>query len=157
MTIEIERRFLIKNTKWEKLVHKKSDILQGYLSSNSDGWIVRIRFQNNKFVLTLKKHLKNSTNLEFEYVIPNKEGEIIFSKIKKPIIKERFYLLLNKKTWIIDRFKGDNSPLEIAEIELTSIDEVIELPTFLSKEITGEKKFSNFDLYNKPFSTWDKI
>tara|TARA_B100000579_G_scaffold371461_1_gene334046 strand:- start:670 stop:1146 length:477 start_codon:yes stop_codon:yes gene_type:complete len=154
MSIEIERRFLIKNASWEKLINKKTNIVQGYLSSNNEGWIVRIRSENNKFKLTLKKNIDNSSNFEFEYEIPKNDGEIIISKIRKPIIKERFYLLFNERTWIIDRFQEDNFPLEIAEIELNKIDEEIELPSFLSKEITGLKNFSNFELFNKPFSSW---
>ena len=156
MCIEIERRFLIKNNDWEELISRKTNIIQGYLSSYSDCWIVRIRSEDNLFKLTLKKHITKSKNFEFEYEIPKKEGEIIISEIKNPIIKERFYLHLKEKEWIIDRFKGKNFPLEIAEVELKTIDEQIHLPSFLSTEITGLKKFSNFELSNKPFSRWDK-
>ena len=156
MYIEIERRFLIKNNDWEKLIIRKSYIIQGYLSSYSDGWIVRIRSQDNLFKLTLKKHIAKSKNFEFEYDIPKEEGEMIISEIENPIIKERFYLIFKEKEWIIDRFKGSNFPLEIAEVELQKIDEPINLPSFISTEITGLKKFSNFELYNKPFSSWNK-
>ena len=156
MCIEIERRFLIKNNDWEKLISRKTNIIQGYLSSYSENWIVRIRSEDNLFKLTLKKHITKSKNFEFEYEIPKKEGEIIISEIQNPIIKERFYLSFKEKEWIIDRFKGKNFPLEIAEVELKTIDEQIHLPSFLSKEITGLKKFSNFELSNKPFSSWDK-
>ena len=156
MCFEIERRFLIKNNDWEQLINHKADIIQGYLSSSSDGWIVRIRSENNIFKLTLKKHIRKSKFFEFEYEIPQREGEMIISKIKNPIIKERFYLLFQDKEWIIDQFKGKNFPLEIAEVELEALEEQIILPSFLSTEITGLKKFSNFELANKPFSHWDK-
>ena len=156
MCIEIERRFLIKNNDWEKLISRKTNIIQGYLSSYSEDWIVRIRSENNLFTLTLKKHITKSKNFEFEYEIPKKEGEMIISKIKNPIFKERFYLRFKEKEWIIDRFKGNNFPLEIAEVELQTVDEHIALPSFLSTEITGLKKFSNFELSNKPFSSWKK-
>jgi len=155
MCIEIERRFLIKNNDWEKLINRKTDIIQGYLSSESDSWMIRIRSEDNLFQLTLKKYIAKSKNFEFEYEIPKKEGEIIISEIKNPIIKERFYLLFEEKEWIIDRFKGMNFPLKIAEVELNTIDEDISLPSFLSTEITGLKKYSNFELFNKPFSNWD--
>ena len=81
MSIEIERRFLIKNNDWEKLINRKSDIIQGYLSTYSESWIVRIRSEDNIFKLTLKKHITNSKNYEFEYEIPKKEGEMIISEI----------------------------------------------------------------------------
>ena len=156
MCIEIERRFLIKNNDWEKLISHKTNIIQGYLSSNSEYWIVRIRSEDDSFKLTLKKHISKSKNFEFEYDIPKEEGEMIISEIENPIIKERFYLIFKEKEWIIDRFKGSNFPLEIAEVELQKIDEPINLPSFISTEITGLKKFSNFELYNKPFSSWNK-
>ena len=156
MSIEIERRFLIKNHNWGKFIIRKSDIIQGYLSSCPENWIVRIRSEDKLFKLTLKKHIIKSKNFEFEYEIPKAEGEIIISQIKNPIIKERFYLIFKGKEWIIDRFKGENFPLEIAEVELQTIDEQINLPDFLSTEITGLKKFSNFELSSKPFSSWDE-
>ena len=156
MGIEIERRFLIKNNDWEKLIRRKTNIIQGYLSSYSEDWIVRIRSEDDLFKLTLKKYISKSKNFEFEYEIPKKEGEMIISEIKNPIIKERFYLHFKGKEWIIDRFKGNNFPLEIAEVELKTINEQINFPSFLSKEITGVKKFSNFELSNKPFSYWNK-
>jgi len=156
MSIEIERRFLIKNSDWEKLINRKSHIIQGYLSSYLENWIVRIRSENNLFKLTLKKYITKSKNYEFEYEIPKTDGEMIISEIKNPIIKERFYLLFKDKEWIIDRFKGKNYPLEIAEVELEKIDEKINLPDFLSTEITGLKKYSNFELSSKPFSCWDE-
>tara|TARA_B100000212_G_scaffold90311_1_gene66272 strand:- start:298 stop:777 length:480 start_codon:yes stop_codon:yes gene_type:complete len=156
MSIEIERRFLIKNSDWEKLINRKSHIIQGYLSSYLENWIVRIRSENNLFKLTLKKYITKSKNYEFEYEIPKTDGEMIISEIKNPIIKERFYLHFKDKEWIIDRFKGKNYPLEIAEVELEKIDEKINLPDFLSTEITGLKKYSNFELSSKPFSCWDE-
>ena len=156
MCIEIERRFLIKNNDWEKLINRKSDIIQGYLSSSSESWIVRIRSENNLYKFTLKKYITKAKSFEFEYEIPKTDGEMIISQIKHPIIKERFYLQFERKEWIIDRFKGRNFPLKIAEVELQELDEQIMLPSFISKEITGLKKFSNFELSNKPFSRWDK-
>tara|TARA_B100000900_G_scaffold407520_1_gene420333 strand:- start:360 stop:824 length:465 start_codon:yes stop_codon:yes gene_type:complete len=154
MSKEVERRFLIKNNNWEKLVQRKTNIKQAYLFTNTEGWLVRIRSENEEFKLTLKKHIDYASNFEFEYKIPRKDGTDIISNINNLIIKERFYLLIDGKEWIVDRFKGKNFPLEIAEIELKNIKEKIELPSFISEEITGLKKFSNLELSNIPFSTW---
>ena len=154
MSIEIERRFLIKNTSWENLIDKKIVIVQGYLLSNTNGWIVRIRSENNKFKLTLKKHINNSSNYEFEYEIPFREGEIIMSTLTNKVKKERFSILINNKEWIVDCFKDKNYPLIIGEIELQEVNEKIKLPNFIDKEITGIKKFTNFELSQNPFSIW---
>ena len=80
MCIEIERRFLIGNNDWEKLISRKTNIIQGYLSSYSEYWIVRIRSEDNLFKLTLKKHIKESKSFEFEYEIPKKKEKLLFQK-----------------------------------------------------------------------------
>ena len=155
MALEIERRFLIKNNNWRKFITKQVFIKQGYLSTDLDGWIIRIRLTGKEFKIALKKHIESFTNYEFEYKIPRKDGETIMSNIKNVIKKERFFLEVEKKSWIIDCFKDDNYPLEIAEIELTNEEEDLSLPSFISKEITGLKQYSNFSLANKPFSKWN--
>ena len=154
MSLEIERRFLIKNDNWKKFITKKICIEQGYLSKNLDDWIIRIRFTGKDFKIALKKHIENFTNFEFEYSIPRKDGETIMSNLANTIKKERFFLKVEKKYWIIDCFKENNYPLKIAEIELSHEKEDLILPSFLSEEITGLKHYSNFSLAKKPFSKW---
>jgi len=154
MGLEIERRFLIKNNNWKRFITKQVFIEQGYLTKSFDDWIIRIRFSDNDFKIAFKKHIKSFTNFEFEYSIPRKDGEVIMSNISNKIKKERFFLEIEKKLWIIDCFQENNYPLEIAEIELSSEVEDISLPSFISKEITGLKHYSNFSLAIKPFSEW---
>ena len=155
MAFEIERRFLIKNDNWKKFITKKIFIEQGYLSKSVDDWIIRIRFTGKDFKIALKKHIEGFTNFEFEYSIPKKDGETIMSNISNTIKKERFFLEVEKRSWIIDCFKENNSPLEIAEIELSREEEDLSLPSFISKEITGLVHYSNFSLAEKPFSEWN--
>ena len=154
MGLEIERRFLVKNDKWKEFITKKTLLKQGYLSHDVNGWIVRIRFNGNHFKIALKKHIKNFTNYEFEYLIPNDDGEKIMSNLKNIIEKERFFLEVENKSWIIDCFKGKNFPLKIAEIELSKEEEKFSLPIFVAKEITGLKNFTNVNLANFPYSAW---
>ena len=154
MALEIERRFLIKNDNWKKFITEKIFIEQGYLSQSLDNWIIRIRFTGQDFKIAFKKHIKSFTNFEFEYSIPQKDGETIMSNLSNTIKKERFFLEVENKSWIIDCFKENNYPLEIAEIELSNEEEDLSLPSFISKEITGLTDYSNFSLSNKPFSTW---
>ena len=155
MALEIERRFLIKNDSWKKFITKKIFIEQGYLSKSLDDWIIRIRFIGKDFKIAFKKHVESFTNFEFEYSIPQKDGETIMSNLSNRIKKERFFLKVENKSWIIDCFKENNYPLIIAEIELPSEEESLILPSFISKEITGLTQYSNFSLANKPFSEWE--
>ena len=155
MALEIERRFLIKNDNWKEFVTKKIFIEQGYLSKNLDDWIIRIRFTGEDFKIALKKHIAGFTNFEFEYSIPQKDGETIMSNLSNTIKKERFFVEFEKKSWIIDCFKENNYPLEIAEIELSKEEEDFKLPSFIAEEITGLVHYSNFNLNIKPFSEWN--
>ena len=79
MALEIERRFLIKNDQWKDFITHKAFIEQGYLCHDLEDWIVRIRFNGKNFKIALKKHIKNFTNYEYEYSIPNSEGEKIMA------------------------------------------------------------------------------
>ena len=155
MALEIERRFLIKNDQWKEFISHKNFIEQGYLSHNLEDWIIRIRFNGKNFKIALKKYIKNFTNYEYEYSIPISDGEKIMATLKDTIKKERFFLKVNQRNWVVDCFKEENFPLKIAEIELTDEKEELILPTFLSKEITGLKIFTNLSLSKNPFSKWE--
>ena len=154
MALEIERRFLLKNDNWKEFITKKIYIEQGYLSKSLDDWIIRIRLTGEKTKIAVKKHIKGFTNFEFEYSIPRSDAETIMSNLSSTIKKERFFLKVEKKSWIIDCFKENNYPLEIAEIELSNEEEDLFLPSFISKEITGLTHYSNFNLSKNPFSEW---
>ena len=156
MALEIERRFLIKNDNWKEFINKKIYIEQGYLSKSIDGWIIRVRLIGKNSKITLKKHIKGFTNFEFEYSIPRSDAEIIMSNLSNTIKKDRFFLEIEKQSWIVDCFKENNYPLEIAEIELSNEEEDLFLPSFISKEITGLNQYSNFSLANNPFSEWEE-
>ena len=155
MALEIERRFLIKNDHWKEFITNKTSIEQGYLSYNLEDWIIRIRFNGKDFKIALKKHIQNFTNYEYEFSIPNSEGEKIMATLTNKIKKERFFLEVDNKNWIVDCFKDKNFPLEIAEIELNSEKEEVILPPFVSREITGLKIFTNLSLTKRPFSKWE--
>ena len=154
MALEIERRFLIKNDNWKEFITNRIFIEQGYLSKNLDDWIIRIRFTGEEFKIALKKHIASFTNFEFEYSIPRSDAEIIMSNLSNTIKKERFFVEVEKKSWVIDCFKENNYPLVIAEIELSKEEEDLKLPSFISEEITGLVHYSNFSLTKKPFSEW---
>ena len=153
MGIEIERRFLIANEDWKSQIILKEDFNQGYLNSKADEWSTRIRVvDNKKAYITLKSSLNGLKNYEFEYSIPIKDAiELIkFSKYK--ITKTRYQIKINKKDWVVDVFDGSNSSLKIAEIELNSESEEIQVPSWCGEEITGIKSLSNASLAITPIS-----
>ena len=153
MGIEIERRFLVKNQDWKPKVILSEDFSQAYLASNPDEWTTRVRIiDNNQAFLTLKASLNGLANYEFEYEIPIKDAIELFNLSKNKITKTRYHLKINGKDWVVDSFKGLNSSLTIAEIELNSESEEINVPSWIGQEITGIKSLSNASLAKKPIS-----
>jgi len=117
--------------------------------------VLRIRKIENNFLLTYKYKKTNINRLEFEYQIPNEDGDKLMSLSKHFIIeKDRYYHQLGKHLWEIDIFYGKNQGLVIAEIELNDENEDIEIPSWIGKEISNDDKYLNFNLSIKPYSLW---
>ena len=153
MAIEIERRFLVKNTDWRSKIISSEDFNQAYLNSNSDKWIIRVRIIDNyQSFITLKSSINGLVNHEFEYPIPNEDAIELFKLSKYKISKTRYHLKIHGKDWVVDSFKDLNSSLTIAEIELDSQSEEINLPSWCEQEITGIKSLSNASLAKIPIT-----
>jgi len=153
MGVEIERRFLVENENWKSQIILSEDFSQAYLNSSVDEWTTRIRvIDNKKGYITLKSSLNGLTNYEFEYSIPIKDAIELIKLSKYKITKTRYQLKINNKNWMVDIFDGSNSSLKIAEIELNSESEEIQIPSWCGQEITGMKSLSNASLAKTPIS-----
>ena len=153
MAIEIERRFLVKGFKWEKFVKSEIKIRQGYFPTEIKKWSIRIRIIDNKESLITVKSSKNDVeNYEFEYKIPIHDAEKMWDLLEYKIVKTRYSLILEDGDWVIDCFEEANKPLIIAEVELSSKNDEIEIPSWCIKEITGDKSLSNAALAKEPIA-----
>lgn len=154
MAKEIERKFLIDLTKVGALENGTA-IKQGYIAT-SDKTVVRARVAGKKAYLTLKGANKGVTRTEFEYEIPVDDAEQIIAELcNGPVVEKTRYLLeYIGHTWEIDIFHGNNEGLIIAEIELTSEDEVFEKPAWVETEVSGDPKYYNSSLLDHPFKNW---
>ena len=153
MGIEIERRFLVKNEDWKSQALMSENFSQAYLNSSLDKWTIRVRIINkSQSYLTLKSSSNGFTNHEFEYSIPIKDAIELLNLSKYKITKTRYQLKVNDKNWVVDSFDGLNSSLKIAEIELNSESEEIQIPSWCGQEITGIKSLSNASLAKTPIS-----
>ncbi len=157
MAIEIERRFLVQGKEWKEIAHNPQYLRQGYLATSREYWTIRIRILENKEAwITLKSPAEGISMNEFEYSIPLDDAESIWNLVTHKITKTRYQLNLNCGEWVIDCFQKDNSPLVIAEVELASSNEKIQIPNWCYQEITSNKKLSNAALALNPISTWSK-
>ena len=155
MSLEIERRFLVKGDDWKNFVQSSENLTQGYLITNEEEWTIRVRVVNEKESLLTLKHPKNGIiRYEFEYMIPIDDGISILKKSHFKINKTRYELKLNSDIWIVDSFKENNFPLVIAEIELNDVDQKINIPEWCYLEVSHLNEFSNAALAKSPISTW---
>lgn len=153
---EIERKFLVESTDFIKESTVNNRIVQGYLNSNPER-TVRVRIKGNKGFLTIKgKGNENgTTRFEWEKEISLSEAEALLQLCESGIIdKIRYEIPLGKHTFEVDVFSGENQGLIIAEVELSSENEIFEQPNWLGKEVTGDKKYYNSHLSEHPFCSW---
>jgi len=151
--LEIERRFLVNKSKFI-FPNIKKNIKQAYLMFD-DSQVLRIRKIGDQFLLTYKYKETNINRLEFEYPIPNEDGDKLISLSKNFIIeKDRYYYQLDNHVWEIDVFYGKNDGLIIAEIELNNESEEIIIPDWIDREISNDDRYLNFNLSVKPYSLW---
>jgi adenylate cyclase len=57
-------------------------------------------------------------------------------------------------TWVIDRFSGANQGLVVAEIELSSPDQLFPVPPWAGPEVTEDPRYLNASLVRRPYTTW---
>ncbi len=146
--MEIERKFLLKSDNWRSLSTKKIIIKQGYISTNPES-TVRIRITDSKSFITIKGKGNGSiAHPEYEYEIPTKDAEEMFDLFCKNsgIEKIRHIVEFEGHKWEIDEFTGKHKGLILAEVELNSVNESVELPNWIGKEVTGNPKYYNSNL-----------
>ncbi|KAB1156038.1 CYTH domain-containing protein [Flavobacterium luteum] len=154
--IEIERKFLVTSEDFKKQAFAKHEIAQGYLNSNPDR-TVRIRIKGESGFLTIKgkNNASGVTRFEWETEIALMEAKPLLALCEKGIIlKTRYEIRVGKHVFEVDVFHSDNDGLIIAEIELSSEEELFEKPNWLGKEVTNDNRFYNSYISQKPFKEW---
>lgn len=142
---EIERKFLVKDCSYKNEATSCEEILQGYLSSNPEA-VVRIRIKGSRGFITVKSLTVGFTRDEWEYEIPVTDARAMLKLCKPECILEKHRYVCGR--WEVDEFHGRYEGLVIAEIELDSADEQFNIPSYIGKEVTGEKKYYNSVMAN---------
>ena len=153
MAQEIERKFLVINDQWRDLA-EGIHYCQGYLSSVKER-TVRIRTIQEQGFLTIKGITKGVSRLEYEYDIPLQDARALLEICERPLIeKKRYKIEIGNLTWEIDEFFGENRGLIIAEVELSSEDQVFGKPEWIGDEVSSDPRYFNANLIKLPFSQW---
>ena len=174
MAIEIERRFLVdgrKDKPWRSencitmtqcylsdvihiddkivwnghiLVEEKMEIL------NITTWRIRKKIDSNgkqSIILTAKGRRIGATASEFEWELASSLFEVLELEGLPSITKTRFLSTGNDGLlWEVDEFEGPLAGLIIAEVELESEDQEVELPDWVGLELTHLRGWSNSSL-----------
>jgi adenylate cyclase len=154
--IEIERKFLVTSDVFKKEAHQKFRIIQGFLNRDPER-TVRIRLKNDTGILTVKGLSSNDglSRFEWEKDILKNDAKALLEFCEEGVIdKLRYEIKVDKHIFEVDEFFGDNEGLVIAEVELSSEDEVFTKPNWLGEEVTGDIKYYNSQLSKQPYNTW---
>lgn len=167
--LEIERKFLVKEEIWDILKDiEPIKMKQGYLTKNELG-SVRIRIEKHSnyahyknehseeyidgyAYLMSKTNVDEMSNKETVDEISIENAEVLITNFsKKVIIKDRYELHLSepdgkRRRWEIDVFQSPNSGLVLAEIELQIKNELLWLPPWIDREVTGEPQYYNANM-----------
>lgn len=148
MSKEIERKFLVQDDSWRMSVLNQVEITQAYIQHN-DLCEIRIRLISGQAFLTIKSSPARLIRDEYEYEIPYNEAEEMITKFcdkEKVLVKDRYFVQNNGNTWIVDEYKSLPESLIVAEVELPTETTLLEIPLWVGKEVTGDKKYYNANL-----------
>jgi adenylate cyclase len=155
VSVEIERKFLVRGDAWRELVTARKQVRQAYLARDGKASI-RVRIVDDRVAtLSIKSRPAELRRLELEYPLPLLDAErLMLLRSGAVIEKIRHIVPIGDLTWEVDTFLGDNAGLVIAEVELTHTDQAVAIEAWVGHEITGQTRYYNSALAQLPFRSW---
>lgn len=121
------------------------------------GVSVRVRIVAESAWLNIKELRLGARRQEFEYPIPHGEAQALMTLAQGGRIEKIRHLVRHgDHLWEIDEFDGDNEGLIVAEIELAHEAEAFARPAWLGREVTGDERYYNVRLSERPFRQWSE-
>jgi adenylate cyclase len=144
MSREIERKFLVRVDALPAEAHVGgARFEQGYLSTDP---AVRVRASEEGGVSRAWLTIKGPgtiDRLELEYEIPIADARAMLPLCKAVLTKVRRRIRVGAHTWDTDEFTGAHAGLWLAEVELASIDEAFERPSWIGDEVSSDARYTN--------------
>ena len=108
-------------------------------------WIPRIRIKDGVAIFTVKGPRKGASGLELEWVVEDAAAASVLQWGPFPSVKKTRYCVTGADglVWEIDEFEEGLAGLILAEVELSSEQQAVELPSWIGIELTGLKNWSN--------------
>lgn len=151
MAKEIERKFLVRNDLWRKEFVSCASFRQAYIASGPDR-SVRVRISGeDTAMLTIKIGRNNLVRDEYEYAIPVSDAQELVNAAEGIVIeKTRYKVPHGGFVWEVDVFHGVHEGLVVAEVEMQSEHDQPELPAWIGREVTSDRRYSNQMLATTP-------
>ena len=148
--MEIERKYLVTSDCYKQMAVARHHIRQGYISREKTG-TVRVRISDDKAYLTIKGKpaAGHFARYEWEKEIDVADAVELIKLCQGTIIDKTRWIVPAKEEglkWEVDEFHGKYEGLVVAEIELESEEQVVELPDFIGKEVTDDPRYYNANM-----------
>lgn len=167
---EIEHKYLVSSEAYRSKATQVKHIRQGYLCIDPKH-TVRIRLTEVyegqsapvvKAYMTVKAKAKAGSIARFEWEkeLSRDDFEALFPHCLPGVIeKNRFIVPFTTAEGLelkveVDEFHGLNEGLVLGEIELPMETTVFEKPDFLGDDVTGDMRYYNSYLIQRPYITW---
>ncbi|MCC5805694.1 MAG: CYTH domain-containing protein [Opitutales bacterium] len=153
MGLEIERKFVVDASMLPD-PEKAVPMEQGYLDHGQIA--ARVRIAGERAFLTLKGTGSGTSRAEFEYAIPLEDARELLRSCSLPgrVAKTRRYYRHGGRLWEVDVFGGANEGLVLAEVELESEDAAVDVPPWVTREVSGDPRYFNAYLARHPYGEW---
>ena len=152
MGLEIERKFLVEGA-WPLPVSGGVAITQGYLPQPENvagGGRVRVSRHPDGMeqAWLTQKSDGGLVRTETEEEIPVQHAREMLGQAAGNVLEKVRYALplADGLTLEVDVYAGALAGLVVAEVELPSVDTVVQLPDWLGKEVTEDKRYKNKSL-----------
>ena len=164
--LEIERKYLVKDTSCLEQALTHYDIIQGYVC-REPGKTVRLRLRTDadgrqQAFLTFKHKIASFTRFEWEREITVEDFHALLPMCGNRIIDKTRYILPAESQeakandqepttnshlkWEIDVFRHPNAGLVLAEIELPDEQTPFVKPAFLGEDVTNDPRYYNANM-----------
>ena len=144
MAKEIERKFLVSSEAWREAASSSAAYMQAYIAIGEDR-SVRVRLIDGTSArLTIKIGRGTLSRNEYEYDIPVEDAEELVRDAIGTVLEKTRYLVPHAGfTWEVDVFTGFYHGLVVAEVELQDEAENPPLPSWIDREVTSDRRYSN--------------
>lgn len=135
-----KRRYLIKNNDWQKSIVHWIRVVQGCLANGINTVLI---YTSGEAASMIVKNVGTIACSEYEFPLTQDAATNLLKMCPEKIEKFRYLVSFGGKEWNIDTFVGRRKGLTVAEINLKTENEWLELPSWIGEDITEDSRYSD--------------